>query len=131
MSAAEARAVLRSLLRAVDRNITSATGNRHWRDFVIAEFRRGEALGSSDERQAALQDARDYAVLVDSVREHKVRPAAHSVLLCRRCRRLRRLPPAACCPAWANDPAPPRCAAHRSCCCPTTSASRWTSARRT
>lgn len=72
MSAAEARQVLRTLLRAVNRNITSATGNRTWRDFVIAEFRRGGALGSSDEQRAALQEARDYAVLIESVHGYKV-----------------------------------------------------------
>ena len=72
MSAAEARQVLRALLRAVDRNITSATGNTQWREFVIAEFRRGAAQGDSAERAAALQEARDYTFLIESVREHKV-----------------------------------------------------------
>jgi len=72
MSAAEARQVLRSLLRAVDRNITSATGNTQWRQFVLAEFRHAEALGDPAERERALQDAKDYALLIDSVREHKV-----------------------------------------------------------
>jgi hypothetical protein len=72
MSAAEARQVLRALLRAVDRNITSATGNRQWRDFVIAEFRRGVQREDPAERQFALQQAKDYAYLIEGVREHKV-----------------------------------------------------------
>ena len=73
MSAAEARQVLRTLLRAVDRNITGITGNRQWREFAVAEFRRGAALADPAERQAALQAAKDYAFLITSVREHKVR----------------------------------------------------------
>ena len=71
MSAAEARQVLRSLLRAVDRNITSATGSKQWREFVIAQFRRGAAQGDSADREVALQEARDYVFLIESVREHK------------------------------------------------------------
>ncbi|EFN56657.1 hypothetical protein CHLNCDRAFT_144503 [Chlorella variabilis] len=71
MSGTEARQVLRALLRAVDRNITGATGNRQWREFVIAEFRRGEQLADPAERERALQQARDYAFLIHSVREHK------------------------------------------------------------
>ena len=63
---------MRSLLRAVDRGITSASGNRQWREFVIAEARRAERLGDPAEREAALQHARDYAFLINSVREHKV-----------------------------------------------------------
>ncbi|KAL4854270.1 hypothetical protein ACK3TF_004963 [Chlorella vulgaris] len=66
MAAAEARQVLRALLRAVDRNITSASGNRQWRDFVLAEARRWEQLGGSADRQMALQQARDYAFLINS-----------------------------------------------------------------
>lgn len=71
MSAAEARQVLRTLLRAVDRSITPAAGNRQWREFVLSEFRRGEAQTNPAERQRALQEARDYAFLINSVREHK------------------------------------------------------------
>ncbi|KAL4443321.1 hypothetical protein ABPG75_011058 [Micractinium tetrahymenae] len=71
MSAAEARQVLRTLLRAVDRSITPATGSRQWRQYVLTEFRRGEAQADPAERQRALQEARDYAFLINSVREHK------------------------------------------------------------
>lgn len=78
MSAAEARQVLRSLLRAVDRNITSATGSKQWREFVIAQFRRGAAQGDSADREVALQEARDYVFVIESVREHKAsRSAQH------------------------------------------------------
>ena len=74
-AAAEARAVYRLLLRAVDRNITSATGNTAWRQQVAAEFRRGAgAAADPAAAAAALQLARDYAFLITSVREHKVSP---------------------------------------------------------
>ncbi len=72
MPAAEARQVLRALLRAVDRNITSATGNKQWREFVIAEFRRGAQHQDPAERQFALQQAKDYAFIIEGIREHKV-----------------------------------------------------------
>ncbi|KAL4418885.1 hypothetical protein ABPG77_010054 [Micractinium sp. CCAP 211/92] len=71
MSAAEARQVLRTLLRAVDRSITPATGDRQWRQYVLAEFRRTDTQADPAERQRALQDARDFAFLINSVREHK------------------------------------------------------------
>lgn len=74
MSAAEARQVLRTLLRAIDRNITGITGNKQWREFARLEFRRGTALADAAERQAVLQVAKDYAFLITSVRYHKVRP---------------------------------------------------------
>lgn len=89
MSAADARQVLRTLLRAVDRSITPATGNRQWRQYVLTEFRRAEAQDDPAERQRALQDARDYAFLINSVREHKASVWAPAGLVpcCRRCRR--------------------------------------------
>ena len=103
MTAVEARQVLRTLLRAVDRNITAATGNRQWRDFVVAEFRRGAELKSLEERGAALQQAKDYAFLVTSVHQHKVNVCAAPGWTSRVClisagprRRVGRLPPAAC-----------------------------------
>lgn len=76
MSAAEGRQVLRALLRAVDRNITSATGSRQWREFAIARFRRGAAQGDIADREVALQEARDYVFLIESVREHKASRSA-------------------------------------------------------
>ena len=114
MSAAEARQVLRALLRAVDRNITSATGSKQWREFVIAQFRRGAAQGDIADREVALQEARDYVFLIESVREHKASRWA-------RCmggehRQVMALPPppppaaaAACGLQTAQEPRPPPC----------------------
>lgn len=67
---ARARSVLRQLIRSIDRNVTSATGNTLWRQAAIEEFRQGTDPSSLEER---LRLAQDYAFLLDSVREHKVR----------------------------------------------------------
>ena len=71
---AEARAALRLLVRAVDANVTSVTGNPVWRQAVFDEFRRH--AGQTDGATAArlTQEARDIAFYLDSVREHKVMP---------------------------------------------------------
>lgn len=73
----EARSALRLLLRAVNRSITSAKGDTKWREFVVAEFRRrldggGEGAAAAAQQAAAAQVARDYAFLLNSLREHKV-----------------------------------------------------------
>lgn len=47
-AAAEARSALRALLRAVDRSTTSATGNRTWREAVLAEARRAAAAAAAE-----------------------------------------------------------------------------------
>ena len=62
----------RSLLRAVDRNISSATGSTLWRSFVASEFRKHRGESDPTRVQERLQEAKDYAFLIDSVREHKV-----------------------------------------------------------
>jgi hypothetical protein len=72
----EVRLVFRRLLRAVDRNITSVSGNRTWRAFVIEEFRKGSTGSDVQEITSRLQEARDYAFLLESIREHKVGAAA-------------------------------------------------------
>ena len=68
----ETRHALRVLLRAVDRSITSAKGATKWREFAAAEFRRRQDGGVAG-AAAAAQVARDYAFLLNSLREHKVR----------------------------------------------------------
>ncbi len=115
MSAAEARQVLRTLLRAVDRSITPATGNRQWRQYVLAEFRRTDTEADPAERQRALQDARDFAFLINSVREHKARLKASSGGA--------RLPPVAPLPAptlvpASHSPVPGLCLCFRAGCMP-------------
>lgn len=69
---AEARAALRHLVRAVNANLTSKTGNTVWRQAVFEEFRRH--VGETDATKAArlTQEAHDVAFYLNSVREHKV-----------------------------------------------------------
>jgi hypothetical protein len=71
-TAAEARAALRRLLRAVDAHVTSVAGNPQWRDQVLADFR---APPPADGAAAAagLQLARDYAALLENIAHHRVR----------------------------------------------------------
>lgn len=63
--------VYRQLLRAVDRNITSVTGNPRWREFVAVEFRKHRGEADPARVRALLAAAKDYAFLIDGVREHK------------------------------------------------------------
>ena len=77
MTAGDARQVLRALLRAVDRSVTSVRGDQQWRRFVLQEFRRWEAEPDGERRAAALHQARDYAFLITSVREHQVGARPH------------------------------------------------------
>jgi hypothetical protein len=75
MTSAAPRHVLRTLLRAIDTNITSVTGNTTWRRYALDEFRRVPA--NAPDAASRLQQAEDYAFLLTSVREFKVcaRPA--------------------------------------------------------
>lgn len=67
-----ARAVLRQLIRTVDRNLTSQSGNNVWKQAVYQEFRQ-HAEESDPERAAQLvQEAADVVFHIDSVRAHKV-----------------------------------------------------------
>ncbi len=69
---------LAGLLRAVDRNITSVTGNHLWRNFIASEFRKHRDDTDASRIQQHLQLAKDYAFLITSVREHKVRACTHA-----------------------------------------------------
>lgn len=70
--AAEARAALRALLRAIDRHLTPVAGNVQWRNAALAAFRQAPAAASSG-GAAGLQVARDCAALIDGVAHHRVR----------------------------------------------------------
>ena len=68
----EVRQAFRQVLRAVDQHLTSVNGNKQWRDHVIKEFRSAANNGSPAMQKQKLQEARDYAYLVNSVQEHRV-----------------------------------------------------------
>ena len=122
----QARQVYRALLKAIDRNITPATGDKRWREFAVAEFRKAVQERDPAVREQSLQHAKDYAFLLDSVREHRVSrgwgggPPGKTSCRCRHSlaaleTHAHTLPLATC----------------RSCCSPTTLASQWTRGKRT
>lgn len=67
----EARQALRKILRAVDQHLTSVNGNKQWRDHVIKEFRSTANIANPAAQKQKLQEAKDYAYLVNSVQEHR------------------------------------------------------------
>lgn len=69
---AEALQVYRTLLRAINRNITSVTGNREWYIFARDEFRRHHKASDEKERAELLQLATDYAFMINGVKDHTV-----------------------------------------------------------
>lgn len=71
----EARQALRKILRAVDQHLTSVNGNKQWRDHVIKEFKSTANINNPAAQKQKLQEAKDYAYLVNSVQEHRVSPA--------------------------------------------------------
>lgn len=89
-AAAEARATLRRLLRAIDRHVTAVAGNTQWRDHALSEFRRTGGSADAAAAQQGLQLARDYAGLIESVAHHRVRAAR------RRARSRQHAAPACC-----------------------------------
>ena len=68
----EARQALRKILRAVDQHLTSVNGNKQWRDHIVKEFRSAANTGNPAAQKQKLQEAKDYAYLVNSVQEHRV-----------------------------------------------------------
>jgi hypothetical protein len=69
---AEALQVYRTLIRAINRNITHATGNRQWYAFAQDEFRRHRQTSDDKEQAELLQLARDYVFMINGVRDHTV-----------------------------------------------------------
>ena len=68
---AEARSAYRGLLRAISKHISSQPSNI-WRQHAVQEFHRRASDQDAQAIQAAVQLAKDYARLVESVQEHKV-----------------------------------------------------------
>ena len=68
----EALTVYRALLKGINRNITSITGNRQWLVFAKEAFRRHRAVSDQEDQKELLQLAKDYVFMIDGVRDHKV-----------------------------------------------------------
>ncbi|KAG7667396.1 hypothetical protein Ndes2526B_g04083 [Nannochloris sp. 'desiccata'] len=67
---AEALQVYRTLLRAINRNVTHVTGNRQWYIFAKDEFRRHRTASEDKERAELLRLAKDYAFMINGVKDH-------------------------------------------------------------
>lgn len=75
----EARQALRKILRAVDQHLTSVNGNKQWRNHVIKEFRSAANTNNPAAQKQKLQEAKDYAYLVNSVQEYRVSLAVRTL----------------------------------------------------
>lgn len=68
-----AREAYRHLLRTVDSHITRVNGNTQWRDHIRTLFRAHSGESSAEDGTKKIELAEDYAFLVNSVQEQKVR----------------------------------------------------------
>jgi len=71
---AEARAAYRSLFRSLSKHVSSET-NSKWHAYARKEFDRLAKVGDTRVSQQALQTAKDYADLINSIDKHKVTDA--------------------------------------------------------
>uniref|UniRef100_A0A6U1L091 Uncharacterized protein n=1 Tax=Tetraselmis chuii TaxID=63592 RepID=A0A6U1L091_9CHLO len=65
------RAALRSLLRTVNRHLTSATGNPTWRNYVVSEFRKNADVADPQAASRLVAKAESYDRLLRAVHVHK------------------------------------------------------------
>ncbi|XP_026659637.1 uncharacterized protein LOC103705009 isoform X3 [Phoenix dactylifera] len=63
--------VYRQLLKAVDKHIGKDGDKRHFRDYIIEEFRKDTNLSDQAAVQNKVKLARDYTFLLNSVHHHK------------------------------------------------------------
>ncbi|XP_015877176.1 uncharacterized protein LOC107413677 [Ziziphus jujuba] len=63
--------VYRNLLRAVKKHIGKEDTKKHFREYVIEEFRKNSILSDISSIEQKIKLARDYAVLLNSVHYHK------------------------------------------------------------
>lgn len=89
----QARHAYRALLRAVKQHVTSSTGNAEFERFAARRFKELARTGGDP----AL--AQDYALLLNSIKEHKVRAFARGPGLGTLGRTPPGQAPAACLPA--------------------------------
>lgn len=69
------KAILRLLLRAVDKHITSVSGNQQWRQHVLQQFRQAKDVDAG-QQQRLLLIAQEYADLINNIAHHQVRLSA-------------------------------------------------------
>uniref|UniRef100_A0A7S0REN1 Uncharacterized protein n=1 Tax=Chlamydomonas leiostraca TaxID=1034604 RepID=A0A7S0REN1_9CHLO len=70
-SASSSLRVYRSLLKAVDKHLTSVAGNQQWRDFVREDFRKNAKVTDAFAASQQLRLAEDYCALINNIALHK------------------------------------------------------------
>eukprot|EP00967_Tisochrysis_lutea_P038455 scaffold46097_cov16-Tisochrysis_lutea.AAC.2 len=65
------KALYKQLLTAVDRNLTSVAGNKQWREYVVAAFKKNADLKDPVLIQRELQLAQDYQRLITNIAQHQ------------------------------------------------------------
>lgn len=63
--------IYRHLLKAVGKHIGKEDHKRHFRDFIIEEFRKNSETMNQSSIQQKLKLARDYTFMLNSVHHHK------------------------------------------------------------
>ncbi|XP_031493691.1 uncharacterized protein LOC116259869 [Nymphaea colorata] len=61
----------RHLLKAVDKHIGGEGTKRHFRDFIVQEFRKSINLSDQHAIQQKIKLAKDYSFMLNSVHHHK------------------------------------------------------------
>ncbi|KAF5835712.1 hypothetical protein DUNSADRAFT_6991 [Dunaliella salina] len=66
-----AKALYKQLLTAVDRNLTTVAGNKQWREYVVASFKKNAGLKDPVLIQQQIQLAQDYQRLITNIAQHQ------------------------------------------------------------
>ena len=77
---AKARSAYRALVRAIHRHLSTKSDSQ-WQQYARAEFSKHNLDWSPQELDKQLQLAEDYTLLINSIRDHKVRLIAAPNLL--------------------------------------------------
>jgi hypothetical protein len=72
MAHQQPKAVLRLLLRVVNKHMTSVSGNQQWKQHVLQQFRQGRAADAAQQQRLQVL-AQEYADLVRNIAHHQVR----------------------------------------------------------
>ncbi|XP_020518030.1 uncharacterized protein LOC18426188 isoform X2 [Amborella trichopoda] len=67
----EALTAYRHLLKAIDKHIGKDGNKRHFRDFVVQEFRKNSKISDPTDIQQKIKLAKDYMFLLTSVHHHQ------------------------------------------------------------
>ncbi|GAB2226315.1 hypothetical protein Droror1_Dr00022117 [Drosera rotundifolia] len=63
--------VFRHMLKSIEKHIGKEDHKRHFRDFLVEEFRKNRELADPSSIQNSLKLAQDYTLLLNSIHYHK------------------------------------------------------------